>query len=854
MLPMVTTMPRSSTLDVGRCHEEGRDQSILSKEILLKNMLLDNDGDDCLLSVFFGGVGDARHVFVTLMDIHKQVGELSPSDKTKFRFHFTMNDVKAAVLAKGVIYLVVLKGLGEFQAYSCVQKDAAAGMLATLMHYLYLGLAMPPQVYEKLREVLEELLSYQNHDEFSKAYPFIRFANSQEWEEMRLIWVYWINEGGNGCHFPSSVEEALDNMNTEWGYEQAPDFWNRENPEMAANVLAKGEAMLEERRTWMREQLSDVSNWTPETVTLLKHHAGPDASTSELLDCVDAAVDGMSAAVLRNDNRYCSKVMEFHKLFVRQTHVLLPPTESENANPEDSCFQEVREAWADDDRLERYEAAMKDVQESVLTEWRVNPTYFDPYWSMSPFYNAHKLEWDPTDDFCESFLGDALDYMTEKPEEAAGFGSETRTFFALTSLFFWNVSHALSQVVQDGTLEIEIRFCPINTLTQSIRLNSLEREKKGWPVKYQRIRTSNIPDYTGMLSIFVDVLPLLHESTSKVHTHMESNVLFNTGLWDDYEHYIYSSTAIPTFVQVESILGLVPRTANSVWPQHYWTWSQGAARATRNELTTWLQRLYIMIMLPAEQDSSNGVREEYASTTATFVNVCEFLVQVRGYPAHWIVSAIDGILQGGGRKFKTRARAPSIFPNRYQPEKDAELINLSAFSLELETQLALWIQSRRPSPLAACKFTVHEPVHRYMIRREFFSNREVGNDGNPNARCIGVLLRRYDPNDPSRVSMDPKVLEDRLFGMMMNMMGRTNGLPLRDDVLSNEGNDFVVLSCVDFVNDWNDQKNQEVSFYLAVPMFQKYQSYYVSILRTDSWACLDGYGTSKLKEKAIKLH
>jgi hypothetical protein len=59
------------------------------------------------------------------------------------------------------------------------------------------------------------------------------------------------------------------------------------------------------------------------------------------------------------------------------------------------------------------------------------------------------------------------------------------------------------------------------------------RTEKGWPVKYHRILTSNIPAYTGMLSIFIDVMPLLYEPTSMIDTHMESNILFNTGIWDD---------------------------------------------------------------------------------------------------------------------------------------------------------------------------------------------------------------------------------------------------------------------------------------------------------------------------------
>jgi hypothetical protein len=95
------------------------------------------------------------------------------------------------------------------------------------------------------------------------------------------------------------------------------------------------------------------------------------------------------------------------------------------------------------------------------------------------------------------------------------------------------------------------------------------RKEKGWPVKYHRILVSNIPDNTGMLSIFIDVMPLLYEPTSMIDTHTESNILFNTGIWDDYENFLYSSTAIPDLVGIDAILGLRFMSENCAWAQHY---------------------------------------------------------------------------------------------------------------------------------------------------------------------------------------------------------------------------------------------------------------------------------------------
>lgn len=176
------------------------------------------------------------------------------------------------------------------------------------------------------------------------------------------------------------------------------------------------------------------------------------------------------------------------------------------------------------------------------------------------------------------------------------------------------------------------------------------RKEKGWPVKYHRILISNIPDYTGMLSIFIDVMPLLYEPTSMIDTHTESNILFNTGIWDENENFLYSSTAIPDLVGIDAILGLRFMSENCAWAQHYWTWSNSDSRVRISGRAIDLKnRLYGLMALAATRDSLNMVHEECTNTTAMFLSVCDFLIHLRRVPAHWVVSAIDTILQAKWR-------------------------------------------------------------------------------------------------------------------------------------------------------------------------------------------------------------
>lgn len=244
-------------------------------------------------------------------------------------------------------------------------------------------------------------------------------------------------------------------------------------------------------------------------------------------------------------------------------------------------------------------------------------------------------------------------------------------------------------------------------------------------------------------------------------------------------------------------------------------------------------------MLPAERDSKNLVREEYPNTVAAFVSVCDYLVQVRRIPAHWVVSAIDAILQGGGRKFNSRARPPYTFPNRYEPQETVATINLSSFSLELETQLALWMQKDGPGPLSTAKLSSGQEICRYSLTGHFVENGFFGAaSGNPGARCLGLVLEKKPPTPTPTSELDQMM--QRMMRMMGGMFG---GEAIRDDVLSNGSPDYVILSCVEFANDWSDDKEQKGTFQMSTKAFEKYSCYYLSLLRTDSWVRIQS-GTS----------
>ena len=79
----------------------------------------------------FGGIGDARHLFVSLADI----GCLCPAPTTK-RFHFTMVDIKTTALARDLVMLYIFKLLSQFSMEQMQHDISAIEVISSFFFWL----------------------------------------------------------------------------------------------------------------------------------------------------------------------------------------------------------------------------------------------------------------------------------------------------------------------------------------------------------------------------------------------------------------------------------------------------------------------------------------------------------------------------------------------------------------------------------------------------------------------------------------------------------------------------------------------------------------------------------------------
>lgn len=104
------------------------------------------------VSLFFGGIGDARNLYATLIDIVR-LERSSHSRKTR-TYHATINDIKANALVRD---LVVFYLLDDLSALKGCKSEKRAQLLETIF-FLYVGAIVPKYVSDRIQHTISRVI------------------------------------------------------------------------------------------------------------------------------------------------------------------------------------------------------------------------------------------------------------------------------------------------------------------------------------------------------------------------------------------------------------------------------------------------------------------------------------------------------------------------------------------------------------------------------------------------------------------------------------------------------------------------------------------------------------------------
>lgn len=105
------------------------------------------------ISIFFGGIGDARNLYATMIEIARL--EQKDDKPSKRKYHATVNDIKDGALARSLIIFCLLDDLSKMSYH---RPDQLTEHLTTLF-FVFSAAVMPPYVASRVQEAIKRAAS-----------------------------------------------------------------------------------------------------------------------------------------------------------------------------------------------------------------------------------------------------------------------------------------------------------------------------------------------------------------------------------------------------------------------------------------------------------------------------------------------------------------------------------------------------------------------------------------------------------------------------------------------------------------------------------------------------------------------
>ncbi|KAJ7261852.1 hypothetical protein C8J57DRAFT_1335538 [Mycena rebaudengoi] len=450
------------------------------------------------LSILLGGVGDARHLYGTLVGLHRAYKTLDQNRRSALRVHITLLDLHPAALTRDICMLLLLEQLMNTPA-----EDAAvrAEILST-MFYTFVGVVMPSYCHD------------------SNSPPWLHVAAKDVADFVSAI-DFWTSvparftvEGALQVHTPTSPAGILE-------ISRLPGLSPEYRAAAEANVASKREEVLRVLGTFDRTTL-DQLRLTP---------LGPNATAKQRQQFAarrEELIQSMLEEELNDSGN-----MSFERMWYEQVKIFVPP----------------RALWSRHvgmDFVSLMSAApsgkIAEVKAHVNETWKPNSTLFDraqqgyPDLKFDPF-QAPKF----IDMFNERFDINSTTYE-DRPDAPA---------FTNFSDLFENVVAALAAL--KGQIKLEILCGELTQELRKMRFGGDDTRPSDFPRLYTRGYLSNVPDYThGPLNTVMYAVPVVKE--------VASSSFLNSGIWKDDEEFIHTYTLTRflgcRFINKDAVQGL----------------------------------------------------------------------------------------------------------------------------------------------------------------------------------------------------------------------------------------------------------------------------------------------------------
>ncbi|EFA81570.1 hypothetical protein PPL_05561 [Heterostelium album PN500] len=643
------------------------------------------------LAFFYGGIGDGRHVLLTLADINRQL--LQDSASAKAKIHITINDLNPTSLARNLIIYMIFYDMGK-STLKEVYSNAELGEDASLLYFMYFGVAMPACLHARLVKRIGSILDLGNAGKL----PQWIYISKSSWPPIRNVLAFWHKMN----HMTTADLLSRHSLSSDYKI-------------YGGEVQPRNEDMIKAMEIGEENKKSILQNL--EDPKFLKEMF-PDKSMKEIKEILPQLRADIEAKSQNDLNTEILLPLECDHLWTEKTKTLPVPApmlvgkEKTFEHELQNEYRVLRQALSKKRVLDQnVNANVCQIAKTIESKWKPNITMVDKdypdlsYLQFNPYLNF------PT--FC------AMKWLGEPTMDQP-----------MMFDYFINVYHksasGLRKLVDLGGLMFELNEGDFLQALKHLDQDE-DRRNKQLPTTFDRLFLSNVPDHTGFLMVYTEVIKFLKPGPLNF---MQYCILLNTGMFQGFDEAVHSHT-LANVDSIQKFLGVKCLNSN-LWDDIKWTHLRSPNEkadfeklASRETLTLWLHKVLFNLFLPAPTPPNTPYTFNSPDNMCTLFSIFERLLIV-GYPAHWITGFLEQILSG------TTTTLACLHDTRVVPVKcgvssgSPQKKYTYAFHMELRTLASLWLSqslnTRIKIPLPAPTDIRKWQIEDFKFADEFFGN------------------------------------------------------------------------------------------------------------------------------------
>ncbi|KAF9026023.1 hypothetical protein BDZ89DRAFT_1067865 [Hymenopellis radicata] len=614
------------------------------------------------LSFYFGGVGDARHVFGSVVGLSQARLKLNKRKRQVMRAHLTMNDIHPSALARDLCMLFLLDELSSNRDNEIKEAELKMTLLS-----IWMGLIMPSYCYIRLKKTIKALLNRLQSSPIQL--PDWIYVVSASVPAIVASLKYWDTELGN----KTAKELMAKRHNIEFSKDILQDAsmslnWKKD---MAAKTEAKNEQIKMHIDMTMDDaqviQLTRASMRTHERKEWL------DKARKVLYDMMVKLDEGENLGT-----RGPASLLQ-EEAYHRTLGGFVPPSILRSRTAElDTLWTAVRGGEAPPD-------VIRNAQNHVDSTWKPNATLFDRIQERGTGY--------PDPQFAAINFVNIVEKFNKRMRLARG---QKQTdpdcpSFSILSMFFDGVVEAIANL--KGHLTLELLQGDLNEELVKMQNGDDVTRPQSFPRKYTRIWLSNVPDYTG--GPLAQAVYSMRSLETAPDAALAANCLMNSGVWEGGDHFVHNYTQL-NCKDYARFFGCRILTMDPAWGLMQYAQDSLPRPVeelpSRDELTTWLTRVLLNIITPSKTGSGTvrWIRVRFPNTLALFMGLLLRLHEI-GYPSHWISEYLSSVINDtlATDIVPYLGDAPIPLSQMGRRGTSRRRINLDPWSAEFETIVAL---------------------------------------------------------------------------------------------------------------------------------------------------------------------